>query len=237
MQALEEYRRNAGSAAADAKEVLGYTFRLILLADRFQADLLASQLRIELLVTVLRESGVCCSKDSSASDFEVLDVTSFRLGNPVPRIVRLRGSRHARMLVWPARTQPNPDTGIAEEQDARPTVPISANGERRRIFISYSHRDSKWLGEFETHLTPWARAGLVDAWSDNLISPGEQWKSEVLHALASARVAVLIVSPNFMASDVIQQYELPPILEAAQNGRISLFWVSVSASAYDNSGL
>ncbi len=31
------------------------------------------------------------------------------------------------------------------------------------VFISYSHKDERWLEEFQTHLTPSVRGALIDA--------------------------------------------------------------------------
>lgn len=87
---------------------------------------------------------------------------------------------------------------------------------RYKVFISYSHKDTEFREEVNTHLRPLVREGVVDVWDDTLIQAGDEWREEIKNAIAAARVAILIVTPHFMASDFIAKDELPPLLKAAQ---------------------
>jgi internalin A len=93
---------------------------------------------------------------------------------------------------------------------------------RNRIFISYSHRDEKLFQEFLVHLKPWQDEGILDAWTDKRLQAGQDWHSEIQQGVASAAVAVLLISPDFMASDYIRQHEISPLLQAAEARELRL---------------
>ncbi|MEO8496737.1 MAG: toll/interleukin-1 receptor domain-containing protein, partial [Planctomycetota bacterium] len=126
---------------------------------------------------------------------------------------------------------------IREADDEQKEGEPMSSTTRDQVFISYSHKDKKWLNQLLTHLKPHARDGSVSNWSDQQIKPGSKWFDEIKAALTRAKVAVLLVSPDFLASEFIREHELTPLLSDAVSGGVTILWIPVRSSAYQTSPL
>ncbi len=105
---------------------------------------------------------------------------------------------------------------------------------RRSVFISYSHQDKSWLERLRVHLKPLERDLKIDIWDDSEIAPGSRWRDEIKAELNSARVAILLISADFLASDFISNNELPSLLLAAEKDGARILPVIVSPCRYSH---
>lgn len=86
---------------------------------------------------------------------------------------------------------------------------------RDKVFLSYSHKDKEFVSDIKKHFKPFSNQ--IDFWDDSRIEAGQKWKEEIIKAIATTKVAILLLSADFLASDFISNNELPPLLKAAEN--------------------
>ena len=103
---------------------------------------------------------------------------------------------------------------------------------RDKVFVSYSHKDKAFLTDIKRHFKPFLKD--VDLWDDTRINPGEKWKDEIETAIAKSKVAILLVSTDFLGSDFIATDELPPILEASEKDGATILTVILKPCLFED---
>jgi tetratricopeptide (TPR) repeat protein len=86
------------------------------------------------------------------------------------------------------------------------------------VFFSYAHEDEALRDELKKHLSNLKRQGVITDWYDRDISAGKEWDEEVKEHLESARVILLLISPDFMDSDYINDVEVKRAMERHESG-------------------
>jgi hypothetical protein len=85
-----------------------------------------------------------------------------------------------------------------------------------KVFVSYSHKDEAFKDELLTMLAGLQRRGIVDTWQDTRIEGGDEWYQLIQEAINNCDLALVLVSPDYIASRFIQEEEQPRLLMRRQ---------------------
>jgi hypothetical protein len=100
------------------------------------------------------------------------------------------------------------------------------------VFISYSHKDEREKNRLLSHLGVLQPGGLISLWSDDRIGAGADWEKEIREAMAQAKVAILLISANFLTSSFILGQEVPTLLRRREREGLTVFPVIAKACAW-----
>ena len=87
-----------------------------------------------------------------------------------------------------------------------------------KAFISYSHKDEAALRRLHIHLAVLRRESRIDEWFDREILAGGEIDAEIAERLESSGLFLLLVSPDFLASDYCVEREMGRALERHRSG-------------------
>jgi type I restriction enzyme M protein len=114
---------------------------------------------------------------------------------------------------------------------------IKLTPDRNMVFISYSHKDKKSLERLNIHLDYIRRNYNVRIWDDSKIFSGDVWREEIKNAILHTKVAILLISADFLASKFIAEDELPPLLEAARKEGATILPIILSPCMFEETQL
>lgn len=108
---------------------------------------------------------------------------------------------------------------------------------RKKVFVSYAHEDAEALVELRKWLKPLERVNLIELWDDTQIRAGDEWLKSIERELAAARVALLLVSDDFVASDFIMDHELVTILGLVETRGVTPLWLALTHAPFETLGI
>ncbi len=100
------------------------------------------------------------------------------------------------------------------------------------IFISYSHQDERWKDELKQQLQVLQLHAGFAVWDDRQIAVGDNWLPVIEQAIAQARIAVLLVSSDFLTSNFIVRQEIPKFLQRREQQGLCIVPVVVRPCAW-----
>ncbi|AWM58424.1 toll/interleukin-1 receptor domain-containing protein [Stutzerimonas kunmingensis] len=98
---------------------------------------------------------------------------------------------------------------------------------RKKVFISYSHKDEAHREDLEDHLSMLKRKEIISIWHDRKIIPGDDWKGSIDENLDSADIIIFLVSPSFLASSYCLDVEVKRAIERHAEGSAKIISIIV----------
>jgi internalin A len=114
------------------------------------------------------------------------------------------------------------DKTVIQPEIAELLAPVDAPRSSLKLFLSYSHKDEKFIEELRKDLKLMERNGLIQQWYDRQLSAGEKWEPRILQELESADIIVCQLSRDFLASDFCVLTELATAIRRKEAGEAGL---------------
>ncbi|GLQ89404.1 toll/interleukin-1 receptor domain-containing protein [Dyella flagellata] len=86
------------------------------------------------------------------------------------------------------------------------------------LFFSYSHADEGLRDQLEKQLAMLKRQGIIEVWHDRRIGAGQEIDKAINQHIESDEIILLLVSPDFIASDYCYDIEMTRALDRHEAG-------------------
>jgi hypothetical protein len=102
------------------------------------------------------------------------------------------------------------------------------------VFCCYAREDQEMLAHLKKHLMPLQRQGQITVWSDTNLNAGVEWEKELHQHLESADIILLLISPDFMASDYCYSTEMGRAIERHDQGNARVIPILLRPTFWSN---
>jgi hypothetical protein len=103
------------------------------------------------------------------------------------------------------------------------------------LFYSYAHRDEQLRDQLRAHLSQLRLSGVIEEWHDRKIAPGEDWKRQIDSHLAHAKIILLLISADFLASEYCYGIEMDTAMKMHASGEARVIPVVLRACDWHES--
>ncbi|MDR5901785.1 toll/interleukin-1 receptor domain-containing protein [Halomonas icarae] len=97
----------------------------------------------------------------------------------------------------------------------------------KKVFFSYSHRDESFRDALEAQLSILKKRGVITAWHDRAIDAGEEIDRAIDENIHNSDVILLLISPDFIASDYCYDIEMTVAMERHGKGESTVIPVII----------
>jgi len=87
-----------------------------------------------------------------------------------------------------------------------------------KLFLSYSHKDERFLDELQKHLSTLKHNKLITDWYDHKITPGDRFHQTIHAQIEHADLILLLISADFLHSEYCYSREMRRALERHEAG-------------------
>lgn len=116
---------------------------------------------------------------------------------------------------------------LDESRSRRMSTPLE-------VFCCYAREDQVMLEHLKKHLTPLQRQGQITIWSDTNLNAGVEWEKELHQHLESADLILLLISPDFMASDYCYSIEMGRAIVRQNEGSAQVIPILLRSTFWQN---
>jgi len=135
-------------------------------------------------------------------------------------------------------------TNLAKEKvstegagSATESSPAAVTGSAKdQVIISYASEDSGYFKQLKVHLSPVIRRHKLSFWSDWPLK-ADDTQQALADGIARSVLAIVIVSPDYLASNVTLEYELSALVKAQEDSELRLLWLPARPSAVEETEL
>jgi hypothetical protein len=100
------------------------------------------------------------------------------------------------------------------------------------VFFSYSHADEALRDQLETQLAMLKRQGVIETWHDRRIGAGQEWAAAIDQHVESDDIVLLLVSPDFLASEYCYDKEMQRAMARHEAGEAVVIPVILRACSW-----
>lgn len=105
-----------------------------------------------------------------------------------------------------------------------------------KIFISYCREDKDWKDRVSTHLKVLEMEKRFEVWTDTVIPAGDDWEPAIKQAMSECKIALFLISKDFLTSKYITGTEVPMLLKRRIEAGVRVIPVIVKPCAWQNLG-